>query len=76
MTLKRLERRENPTGCITRNIHGSRMRLHLGPAGGHSLERTLALGGTREPASTEFYTIRKEIRARDASRSKRRTWRL
>jgi FkbM family methyltransferase len=69
MTSKWLEQRSDATGCIIRTIHGSRMRLHVGPAGAHPLELTLALDGTREPASTEFYasvlrSLRKEWEAR------------
>lgn len=53
--LKALAKRADATGCVVEIIHGSKMRLDVRPTGSRSLERTLALYGTREPASTEFY---------------------
>jgi FkbM family methyltransferase len=54
-TLKRLARRADTSGCVEMEIHGSRMRLDVNCTSNRTLERTLAVEGTREPFSTSYY---------------------
>jgi FkbM family methyltransferase len=53
--LQLLQSEADSTGCIERIIHGSKMRLDVRPSSNQTLEHDLAIDGTREPRSTEYY---------------------
>jgi FkbM family methyltransferase len=56
--LRSLQADVQADGCIVKRIHGSLMRLDVSPGTRHTLETDLAVEGTRESASTEFFADR------------------